>query len=86
MANKCAVNTSRWDEDELVTLLTDYTVSEQNIQSTQKPVETQYNETEFRTRVNQFTLKRAELNNRTISTATKNLIWGILDNKDKVLF
>lgn len=58
-------------------------MSEQKIHSTQKPVETQYVESEFWNRVELFTLKRAELPNRTIATATRNLVWGLLTNKDK---
>lgn len=67
----------------MIDILTDYTISEQKIHSTQKPVETQYIESEFWARVNQFTLKRAELTNRTIAIAVRNLVWGLLDNKDK---
>lgn len=83
MVNICSVVDEDLEDTEFVALVKDYSVSESRIQSTQKPIETNYQEQEFWDRVEKFQLIRIDQDCSIIAKATKNLVWGILSNKDK---
>lgn len=79
----CSVVDENFDDKEFVNLVTDYGIAESKIQSTQKPIETNYVEGEFWGRVEKFQLTRIDQDCSIIAKATRNLVWGILSNKDK---
>lgn len=79
----CPVVDAEWEDQDFVNIIKDYTISEAKIQSTQKPIETNYIESEFWERVEKFQLTRVDQDTRIIGKATRNLVCRLLSNKDK---
>lgn len=79
----CSVVDDDLEDKDFIELVKDYAVAESKIQSTQKPIETNYIENEFWERVEKFQLTRMDQDISIIAKATRNLVWGILSNRDK---
>lgn len=83
MANHCNIVDEGDEYDYFRREVIEYTKSENKIQSTQKPLDSEYKETEFWERINNFLLLRVKLDKSIIAKATRNLFWGLVSNRDK---